>query len=360
MKEYARKPYLFTGSYQEMMRTDMDFQSIDKKHSVFKKPYLDDKTDFLEMEARSDPPSGMPIYFSVKPKIPPEVVVFNCFFSSCHIPGERRKHRLACTQYIMDIAAWSWDIEKVEAFYWYIHGQKVVTMDLQPKSTAEGSIQFVVTMDGGGGTRGRYYLTVPECSADCDCSGSSIDIGSYQMSVGASQNLSVATPDTDCTYSWAVTGGGGSVSPATGTTTTYTAPASNANCANNPTISLRCQGVEIDTVQIAVNEYAGGDNAYFIIQECNYSNFTSDWCSVEVVRRYYNCDGSFDSTQGAQYCDGVYRCPGGIPCACEDNPDEASCASCINSYYPGQGVGSVVDIRTGDMITNGCCPAALL
>ena len=52
-------------------------------------------------------------------------------------------------------------------------------------------------------------------------------------------------------YTWGVSGGG-SINPSG----LYTAPASNANCSGNPTISLICNGQVMATLSIAINGWA--------------------------------------------------------------------------------------------------------
>jgi len=82
-----------------------------------------------------------------------------------------------------------------------------------------------------------------------------------QMSTGATQELTV-TGSSGGTYTWATTSG--SIVPTEGTSVTYTAPATNANCASNPTITLTCGGSVVDTITTAVNAVVGyGVGWYF-------------------------------------------------------------------------------------------------
>ena len=71
------------------------------------------------------------------------------------------------------------------------------------------------------------------------------------MAAGASQTLSVTGGSEYDDYYWAATTG--SLSANEGTSVVFTAPATNPNCANNPTITLTCGGVQVDSVSIAIN-----------------------------------------------------------------------------------------------------------
>ena len=83
-----------------------------------------------------------------------------------------------------------------------------------------------------------------------------------QMSVSQTQTLTVVGWKAGEVYSWETTSG--SINPSTGNSVTYTAPASNANCASNPTITLTCGGSVVDTITMAVNAVVGyGVGWYF-------------------------------------------------------------------------------------------------
>jgi len=107
-----------------------------------------------------------------------------------------------------------------------------------------------------------------------------LEIGytSLQMSVNTSQTL---TAEEGCApYSWDLTVGGGTLTPSGDTLTAlYTAPSSNVNCDQNPTIVLTdCCG---KTAQIKIGIGAGSDMAgyHYIFQLIDICS--GAWCYIE-------------------------------------------------------------------------------
>src|SRR4030042_6858299 len=93
-----------------------------------------------------------------------------------------------------------------------------------------------------------------------DAWGQTINYTNQTMSVGSSQDLSASG---GCPpYNWSLSGGG-TLTPSGGdnTSATYVAPASNANCTDNPTITLTDCCRNAAGIQIAVNCYPGPQNA---------------------------------------------------------------------------------------------------
>lgn len=142
-------------------------------------------------------------------------------------------------------------------------------------------------------------------------------------------------------YTWEVSEGGGSIVPTKGEFVVYRAPSENEDCEQNPTIILKCDGIFLDEIKIAVNEYTGNELAYF-----------SHCCQ----------DGSY-AVIGCATCHGTAQPCGGI-CAY---------ACCRETYFPCIGdlprcclisIGTCgdfpVDRRSAEMIKAGCCPEALL
>jgi len=182
------------------------------------------------------------------------------------------------------------------------------------------------------------------------CSEAVINYTTLQMSCDEVQTLSVENPIAGCTYSWEIVSGGGELSSDTGFSVMYTAPSSNAGCANNPIIQLSCGDI-CDSITIAVNQWTGNEAAYSIARpcqidengtNCDYSPGTCvAWCQgtywwCSCVPRY-GCDGD--------YLAGTESCCRGV-----------GESGCITQCAPG----SITDKRTQAMIDGGCCPGDLL
>jgi hypothetical protein len=149
------------------------------------------------------------------------------------------------------------------------------------------------------------------------CAGS-INYTTQQMSVNQTQNLSWTDNTNYPSYapcegawkgfdfSWSLSGGG-SISSTTEQNITYTAPSANEGCINNATISLLCNGVAVDTLEISINAVTSLYTAY-IVKTCTEKHcidLGDEGCSgaiggcakcAEVIGRAYNCDGTVRST----------------------------------------------------------------
>ena len=186
---------------------------------------------------------------------------------------------------------------------------------------------------------------------DCkkpDCSGISIGYTTTGMHINDTQQLSVVGGKTGCNCTWSVLSGGGSIT----SLGLYTAPASNANCANNPIIALTCNGVVVATLAIAVNGYASGTPAMQQRLLCTLSTPNcctngSDLGYVYLSRLVkYNCDGSVLSDTGCV----SFTLTG----SCTYDPGHPCTTGAVRDDL------SLVDTRTSGMKAGGCCPAALL
>lgn len=181
----------------------------------------------------------------------------------------------------------------------------------------------------------------------------SIDHTTLQMAIDEEHTLNVVPGTSGCgtpVYDWAITAGGGTLSASSGDSVVYTAPHTNPECASNPTITLSCDGVELDTIKIAVNAYALTFDAY---QTC---------CSVSQGA------GSFPDAQYQQRCVYTFNCIGGSRDTTENGICLTKCGE-IHSYFDSTTYckeDSVKvpswfhDVRNQAMKDGGCCPEALL
>jgi len=222
---------------------------------------------------------------------------------------------------------------------------------------------------------------VVDCDSCKDCLTETpvITYTTQSMQVDETQDLGISgygSIPASC-FTWVVSSGGGSLSVLEGYTTTYTAPASNAECNNNPVISLSCDGTVVDTLAIAVNANTGAATAWNTVSACipekeNGSQIcaTDHWPShVEPACAYvkqYRCDGTlvascpeFDSAGWAVGASSYVFTYGG--CAYSGGRGEAVTCDAIAAVLAAFGAfSSTNDKRTAAMITAGCCPEALL
>ena len=229
-------------------------------------------------------------------------------------------------------------------------------------------------------------FTAPSGSAECDpsqivvlyCNGDQVDsitieidgcpvtasIGytTRQMQASGTQTLTVVPGAAGCgvpEYTWAITAGGGSISGSPGSEVIYTAPATNAECANNPTIQLSCDGVVVDTLSMAVNVVQTAC-ALGTRKMCVRDRYPTSprWI---CCKSSYNCIG----VQRANTC-GTTLPAGCCTAGCESTCTEKEGSLTANSTYAptltacNEQVDGYKDERTGTLITQGCCPEQVL
>jgi len=160
--------------------------------------------------------------------------------------------------------------------------------------------------------------------------------GSTQMTGGGSQTLTASGGTGP--YTWSVATGGGSINPSTGS---YTAPASNPDCALNPTICVQDATGQMACKQIAVNIYTNYNYQAYSVYIAHCQTSSGYWGC------YYNCQG--------YGCDGVAR---GYFCTPSGYGYDPGCGG---ECYPYGAVCSegILDTRSVFMKTGGCCPAGL-
>jgi len=180
----------------------------------------------------------------------------------------------------------------------------------------------------------------------------SISYTTQQMTTtggGSTQTLTVSGGSTP--YGWVIISGGGTltiVTPGDTTAYLYTAPTTNANCANNPVIQVTEYYGGSKILKIAVSVPGVGGVAYDITA-CT-STGPGDATFTSVM---YDCYGTF-------YANGA-GCSGNSPgWSCASAPPCTGGTSC---GVPGRGhdcAPNTYDDRTAQQKTDGCCPVALL
>jgi hypothetical protein len=108
----------------------------------------------------------------------------------------------------------------------------------------------------------------PECTSCEGCPAPLIGFSAKQMVVDGEQTLTASGGMGP--YTWTKVSGGGNLS-GSGTSVTYTAPSSNANCAQNPTIQVTDSCNRTHTLQLAVNAVTQhNDLAYVYVIHAEY------------------------------------------------------------------------------------------
>lgn len=217
--------------------------------------------------------------------------------------------------------------------------------------------------DGWVGVTQSYGVSV--CSL-CDEESPTISYTSQQMTTSTQQNLSVAdygVLDSTC-FTWEITDGTGELSTTSGISTVYTAPATNADCDNNPTIVLYCNEVEVDTLDIAV--IAGNVPAewyvYTITSPCSTTAPIGggSWCAIPGMD--YGCYAMSYNCYDTPNCTPT-TCPHWVCCADDDPTCADAHPDCIRQFVDGSfwaACGQTYDRRTEFQKGYGCCPAGLL
>ena len=222
---------------------------------------------------------------------------------------------------------------------------------------------------------------VEECCCE-ELPGFALEYLSLQMQCNESQAVSIDPDNPGCPpYTWELSGGG-TLTRLTDESYLYEAPASNAGCANNPTITVTDKCGEEAFVKFAVNCYSNAPafwHYHWIRQtywdvHCPPDEFYPQGvCGYDVCAAIMGCDGSLidpcDPTiffwkqcQQTSYIAGGMCCIEGGPCS------ESNCGPPCDIYvskfliydggagYGGHPDGSVVDFRPDWMKTAGCCP----
>jgi hypothetical protein len=209
-----------------------------------------------------------------------------------------------------------------------------------------------------------------DCTSCDGCPPPTLGYTSKQISTGGQQTLTASGGYGN--FQWTKNGGGGLGTP-TGErsqSVVYSAPSTqdgNANCLNNPTITLTDSCGRTVKASFAVNAWNGGDAAYYECPSCSSvcDRDSVGWCYYTNNCSNYKCNGellwgSFRSclSSAPEGCGGYCsveeyweRCPG----CCE-----SARAHCNTTACPGGCDEGYHGDRTPAMSTGGCCPAFFL
>ena len=214
-------------------------------------------------------------------------------------------------------------------------------------------------------------IDLKKCEAPCKtCPGTpllSIGYTSQQMSVNGTQALTASGGGGS--YTWSMSGGG-TLSKSSGASTTYTAPATNANCTYNPTLTVTDCCKNTATLKIAVNQYTTPADAYshyfcanYCTGPCPPPNPTKYTYASVGKRQEYTCTGAAWGTAGTcgtcSFTCWSTVCYSSFSPSCTGD-SETVCNTAMSQNCPGKTQDTYYDDRTDAMKTGGCCPAKLL
>ena len=373
-KDYGRRHYVSDDDYQTAMRRVPDKAVYNKnilKQSEFKKPYRLDSETYEEMEYHYGDPS-IPDYLPPQPNADVEGEIpglydyglVHCFGDLCYCKGQTKCFDWWCTYPL--IKAWFDDPNMGVSF----SGNQICIS--APATGVFGSqtlwYDLQLLKRGKKTSISHLYKDVSECdpSECCGCTGISIGYTTQQMSVSTQQTLTVVGAVEGCTYDWAIASGGGSLSANTGTSVVYTAPATNPECALNPTITLSVGSTQCSSLYISVT--AGTTVAgYFAsndivlehgVEQCCLR--VTGICTYQVRAVNYYCDGTYGYT--------LRNCSPGHQIECEVAQYYAWCstecaierANCDLGECSDGCAAGLHDTRTAAQKTAGCCPLELM
>ena len=356
-KDSWKAPYLFE-TYEDVKRNSMEREffnksSPERQESQFKKPYLHD--EHPQSERTLSPPGVGPR----PPYPPPSPPGWDCSPSGNAVGGGTPDHcspevecgvwDFTCCHKITNFSALGGVIQSVVKGYNDTCRVTACWNEEDGKLSVIGTIgdtgQIITGTLDKGACLGEGHD--PDCTncATCENSYPAIGYTSLQMNVNGTQALT-ASGGGGGPYVWRIVSGGGSLSGSVGFSVIYTAPASNANCVNNPTIEVMDVCNRTNTISFAVSGTADGPATvhFFYVDTAHWA----EWCSCTSA------------------CESGCSCCGPAPLAdCEaagycGAPPVTGCGPCND---PGGGhdcTPRFQDIRTSALLAAGCCPANLL
>ncbi len=385
-KDYGRRHYVSDDDYQTAMRRVPDKAMYNEniiKQSEFKKPYRKDSETYEEMEYHY-PDFNFPDFPQPNTDIEGEIPgtdlydygLVHCFGDLCYCKGQTKCFDWSCTYPL--VKAWFDDPSMGVSFSGNqicitapatgVFGSQTLWYDVQlrrnptPLQTKRGITQRLTSIS-------HLYKDVPECDSSqcCGCTGISIGYTTQQMAVSTQQTLTVVGAVAGCTYNWAIASGGGSLSANTGTSVIYTAPATNPECALNPTITLSMGITQCASLYLSINA-AGTTIAGYHASHDIVTDHSTDQCCTRVTGIcYYKvravnfyCNNTYGSTN--RDCSPSHSIGCDVAqyyawCSTECAIERANCdlVACTDGCAEG-----VHDTRTAAQKTAGCCPLELM
>ena len=194
------------------------------------------------------------------------------------------------------------------------------------------------------------------------------------MLTGATQMLTVEGSKDFCdddNYTWEITAGTGELLTDVGKATFYTAPDTNPDCADNPTIALICKEFTVDSIQIVIEACAPDVSIGYTTQQMavnEVQDLTADIVGGECGIPIYTWEivsggGTLDKVAGEEV---KYTAPATNP-DCDSNPVIAlfcngvlvdNLAIAINAYPSGNITDRAIVVASGECEYGGLCEDA--
>ena len=364
-QDFGRRLYATDLAYSEAMKKTtqkyMDSMMLIKQ-SEFEKPYRED--DYNTMEYAFEPPN--PPAFPPGPGWPSP---------DCTPKGDAVGGGSTLCEPGIECGVWIWNcahkiikLDVVQDFGWiqsiqYLPGDivKVTVCWNEADRDAGRKIGSKIILAKGKSKISTFNFatccpTTKACNGKCEgCPPPTIGYTSNTMACGATQTFTHTGGGSGGKYTWATNYG--TFGPVTGNTVVFTAPASNAWCLNNVTISLTdCCG-HAASQKIAIN-CLGAQTAGYL--SCCVTGRVIGLCSWTRGRNNLYCDGTL-----AGSCNAICGKGADIPCTIAEYYAwlETGCIDAI-SYCNGncpQGCSEGYrDARTDGQKTAGCCPEQFL
>jgi hypothetical protein len=391
-KKASFAPYLF-DEYKDAVETSMDWDERllgYSRWSEFKKPYLYDNHTKSERIGDGGRGSGRPFYrppisgggggggkgpVHFPPSCVPEIKVVGGSWKECSCDVDCCVTvTVSCPDAVLGVTIAAQDIRSA--------GPNRSEKDTA-KRTKDGlvvtqcgfnrdeDIAIDVSLKGPGiGPSLRIAAserTGVECE-DCDVP-ASVTIGytTQQMSTSGSQTVKASGGRGP--YRWTLTAGTGTFSTSEteeGRGTVYTAPATNVDCLNNPTITVTDACGRTASIKMAVNGYSGSEAGATHLRVyghcvppgatyCSGDTNVGTYCVYECCSDNFKCDGTQLPGSPSAWCNGSWL----GPYECNDHPTNC-CGYCDATCLVSCGTPAWLHSRTPEMLALGCCPTMLL
>lgn len=371
-QEFGRRMYATDLPYEEAMDqlTQKHLDTVKLiKQSEFKKPYLEDA--YVPMEYGYNPPD----WPDFAPVNPGDSIIPDCRvgveaagalenWRECDPENDCAGWVFTCAHKLISVGCGNCTITQITP----LEGDRLMVIICSDQDALDIKVQ--TTEDPSKPAAWKSFTekrtccpTTKACGGKCEgCPPPVIGYTSQQMSCSGTQTLTHASGGAGGPYTWSTDYG--SFSAPTGPSVVFTAPSANANCGNNPTITLTDCCNHTATLQIAVNCYSTAADAcsyYSCTETCPISppcaNPAMVKCKREGLRQKYDCDGNVFGA--STVCGASSRTCADSNCVtCLSLCD--LCTSIIGQNCPGKNPNTYYDDRTQAMKDGGCCPAQLL
>lgn len=429
-KDVFKQPYRSSGTFGKQFSTPTEKEAnyiVNKPESEMAKPYRAPRYEEMEYDfiepwdlGGYDPLSFFDLPFD-RPQLTPETydydplgtqtnLLFRCLGNFCFCEGEEKCFNAQCNHEILDVR-FSNKADAGKGVSITFTKERICFTVPDGVDSDWLSISIDILMRVKASSRpvrykvgGHYDILVTQCTgSDCDacadCLTETPVIGytSQQMdNDGGNDQQTLTVTDygsipASC-FTWEISGQGyftGGVAEGYSVEYNTDTDQNDSTCSANPTITLKCDGVQVDTLDIAINSYTSATVATAVnIEHFSQRDFgaPANKCTTDMSPNQYHCTYSnaylCDGTvwnSGATYegfvCRGlpyetaprliVYNTGGGYMTECSGTTTDANLSACLTAFlssygYTDGGYYGWRDLRTAPMISGGCCSQQML